>query len=128
MQSTTSAPNAAPDASENTSSAKHASEVSPTTVNAVRTPLPAGIVPPVKLNPITTPGLFDTVKPACSAAPPPAPVTSTPSTLNWKPAIAVSVSYNTFTVPPGWSGQSAKSHSTEPVSYTHLTLPTIYSV
>ena len=54
---------------------------------------------PVKLNPITTLELVDTVKPAASAAPPLAPVTSTPSTLNWKPAISLSLLNRTATVP-----------------------------
>ena len=41
------------------------------------------------------------VKPAASAAPPPAPVTLTPLTVNWKPAIAASLSKLISTVPPG---------------------------
>ena len=51
------------------------------------------------------------VKPEEAASPPPAPVTSTPSKANWKPAIGVSVLYIMLTLPPGCSGQSEASHS-----------------
>ena len=48
----------------------------------VKTPLPAGIVEPEKEKPSTTDALVDTVKPASPAAPPDAPVTEAPLTLN----------------------------------------------
>ena len=51
----------------------------------------AGMVAPDKLNPITVVELVDTINPAASAAPPPADNIVTPSTLNWKPAISVSL-------------------------------------
>ena len=80
MQSTTSAPNAAPDASENTRSLKQPPAFD--TSNSKRVPSPAAIVPPVKLNPITVEALFETVNPAAVASPPPALIISAPSTLN----------------------------------------------
>ena len=43
---------------------------------------PAGIVEPVKLNPRTVVEFVDVVNPADSAAPPNAPNTSVPFTLN----------------------------------------------
>ena len=69
---------------------------------------------PVKLNPITVLELFDNVKPASAAAPPPAFNIDTLSKLNWKPAISTSLSKNIATVSEGWSGQSAKSHTASP--------------
>ena len=96
----------------------HASEVSPSISTETRVPEPAGIVEPVKLNPNTVEPPVDIVKPAAAAAPPPAPVTVTPSTMNWKPAIAVSLSKLISTVPPGWSGQSSALHSVEPSQHT----------
>ena len=69
----------------------HAAEVSPVTSRVTSTPSPAGIVLPVKLKPITVVPPEDTVNPASCAAPPPAPFKVTPSTLNWNPAIGVSV-------------------------------------
>ena len=64
----------------------------PSTSTSTNTPSPAGIVPPVKLNPITVLELFDNVNPASAAAPPPAPSIVTLSTLNWKPATSTSLS------------------------------------
>ena len=74
--------NPVPEESDTTKLEIHASEASPSTSRLISTPSPAGIVEPVKLKPITVVELVDTVKPASAAAPPPAPVTSTPSTLN----------------------------------------------
>ena len=59
------------------------------------------MVAPVKLNPRTVVALFEMVKSASPAAPPPALNTPTPSTLNWKPAIGVSLSKYTNTVSDG---------------------------
>ena len=80
-QSSTVASNALPLLSDITRSERQASS-EPVTSKNTNTPLPAGMVAPVKLKPITVEALEDTMKPAASAAPPPAPVTSTPSTLN----------------------------------------------
>ena len=91
---------ALPELSDTTRLDKQASP-EPVTSNTTSTPSPAGMVEPVKLNPITVLLPVDTVKPASPAAPPPAPVTSTPSMLNWKPAMAVSLLYMMFTLPPG---------------------------
>ena len=64
----------------------------------VKTPLPAGITDPEKEKPKTTVADVDTVNPASAAAPPDAPVTLAPETLNWKPAISVSLSYKISTL------------------------------
>ena len=45
----------------------------------------------IKENPKTTPAEVLTVKPAASAAPPEAPTTEAPVTLNWNPAISSSL-------------------------------------
>ena len=108
-QSTTSAGSAVPAESENTKPDKHASEILPSTSTSKSKPSPAGIVAPVKLNPITVLALLDSVKPASAAAPPPAPSTETLSTLNWNPAISTSL--EKFTKNAGCSGQSAKSQT-----------------
>ena len=65
---------------------------SPCTTSVVNTPLPAGIVAPVKEKPRTTDELVETVNPEVSAAPPEADKTAGPDTLNWKPAIGTSLS------------------------------------
>ena len=78
-QSSTVASSALPELSDITRSSRQA-EPSPVTSSTTRTPSPAGIVAPCKLNPSTVLFPVDTVKPAASAAPPPAPVTSTPAT------------------------------------------------
>jgi len=90
LQSTTVDGSAVPEASENTRPSKHAPAFD--TSNSKSVPSPAAIVPPVRLNPITVEALLDIVKPAAVASPPPALTISAPSILNWKPAIAVSVS------------------------------------
>ena len=89
-----------PEASDRIKSEIQASEASPNTSRVTSKPSP-DIVEPVKLNPITVLLPVDTVNPASPAAPPPAPVTSTPVTLNWKPAIGVSVLNKISTLPPG---------------------------
>ena len=91
MQPSTATSIALPLLSYNTKPDKQASSALPATSSTISTPSPAGIVAPVKLNPITVVALVDTVKPASAAAPPEAPFTVTPSTLNWKPAIGVLV-------------------------------------
>ena len=70
----------------------------------VNNPVPAGITSPLKLKPNTVVADVLTVNPASSAAPPEAPVTSTPSTLNWKPPISSGLEKNTGT--PHSSGLS----------------------
>ena len=82
VQSSTETSTAVPLLSEITTPDKQASAVSPSTSRTKSTPSPAGIVAPVKLNPTTVLALLETVKPASAAAPPPAPVIVTPSTLN----------------------------------------------
>ena len=64
---------------------------SPCTTSVVNTPSPAGIVDPSKEKPRTTDALVETVNPASAAAPPEADTTAGPDTLNWKPAIAISL-------------------------------------
>ena len=70
---------AEPEESDKITSVRQASP-SPVTSSTTSTPSPAGMVVPCKLNPNTVLLPVDTVKPAASAAPPPAPVTSTPAT------------------------------------------------
>ena len=82
-----------PDESLNTPLLKVSPLGSPCTTNVVRIPSPAGIVPPAKSNPITTPEVpeVDTVNPASAAAPPEALRTVGPPTTNWNPAIFTSL-------------------------------------
>jgi hypothetical protein len=91
-QSSTVASMALPELSDITRPVRQASP-SPVTSKTTNTPEPAGIMVPDKLNPRTTAALDEIINPAASAAPPEALTTSTPSTLNWKPAIGVSVLY-----------------------------------
>ena len=79
-QFATSVDKATPAASENTKSFKHGS--APSYVILINTPSPAGIVEPVKLNPITVVALEETVKPLAAASPPLAPVILTLSKPN----------------------------------------------
>ena len=79
VQPSTVASRALPELSDTITSSRQASP-SPVTSNTTRTPSPAGMVVPCKLKPSTVLLPVDTVKPAASAAPPPAPVTSTPVT------------------------------------------------
>jgi len=97
-QPSTDASKPLPDLSDTTKSTKQASP-EPTTANTTSTSSPAGIVVPVKLNPITVLFPVDTVNVAASAAPFLAPVTFAPVTPNWKPAIDVTLLYNTSTLP-----------------------------
>jgi hypothetical protein len=57
----------------------------------------SGSVIPAGSGVLTTEEEVDTVNPASAAAPPDAPVTLAPETLNWKPAISVSLSYKIST-------------------------------
>ena len=74
---------------------KHAESKSPLTSTCINVPLPAGIVAPVNENAIIRSPPVCIVKPASAAAPPEALNKSTPSTLNWKPPMAVTELYNT---------------------------------
>ena len=65
----------------------------------VKTPEPAGIVAPVNEKPITVSDPVETVNPASSAAPPKAPVSAKPETLNWKPATELPKSYKISKLP-----------------------------
>ena len=73
---------AAPEESDTTKSEIHKSEILPVTSRVTSVPDPAGIVDPVKLNPITVEPPVETVKPELPAAPPDAPFNVTPLTLN----------------------------------------------
>ena len=72
----------APSTSDKITSPRQAALASPSISKTTNTPLPAGMVTPVKLNPKTVVALLESIKPASSAAPPEAPVTVTPVTLN----------------------------------------------
>ena len=65
---------------------KHGSP--PLTSSVTRTPSPAGIDDPVSENPRTVDPPVEMVNPASCAAPPPAPLSVAPSTVNWKPPMA----------------------------------------
>ena len=69
-----------PPAPDKTKPDKHAFPLD--TVTVVRTPEPAGIDAPVNEKPKTVEPPDETVKPAASAAPPLALISSAPSTLN----------------------------------------------
>ena len=71
-----------PDESDKTTSNIHADSLLKAQERPTSTPSPAGIVAPVKLNPITVLPPDETVKPASSAAPPPALFIDAPSILN----------------------------------------------
>jgi hypothetical protein len=70
-------------------------QISPSSVSKfklVRRPFPGGIVEPVKENPKTTPAdEVETLNPASSAEPSPAPVRVAPLTTNWNPATGPSL-------------------------------------
>ena len=95
VQSTTTPSRELPLTPERTKSDRHGSP--PSIVRVVRTPLPAGTTDPEKEKPKTTDAEVDTVNPASAAAPPDAPVTVAPETLNWNPAISSSLSYRIST-------------------------------
>ena len=82
---------------ESTKLPKHISATSPVTVSVVNTPLPAGITAPVNEKPKTVEVPAVTEKPFAAAAPPAAPSTVTPLTLNWNPAISASLEYKIST-------------------------------
>ena len=86
-----SASNPSPPEPDNTRSTIHASP--PVTSSVVNTPAPAGTTEPVNENPSTVVALVDTLNPLASASPPEAPRTSTPSILNWNPAMSASLLY-----------------------------------
>ena len=62
---------------------------SPSNVNCVKVPHPAGTELPVKEKPSTVEPAACTTNPAACASPPDAPVAVAPSTLNWKPPISL---------------------------------------
>ena len=64
-----------------------------------KTPFAGDNVAPVRENPKTVVAEVEIVKPLDSAEPPEAPVTLTPSTLNWNPATGPSLFKITSSVP-----------------------------
>ena len=67
---------------------------SPTIESSTKTPSPAGIIAPVKLNASTIFEPVDIVKPTLAASPPDAEkLPISPSIVNWKPAISSLLSY-----------------------------------
>ena len=88
-----------------------------------RVPSPASMVLPVSENPKTVPLPEDNVNPLAVASPPLAPISSTPNTLNWKPATGSEKLYVTSAVRVGISGQSAASHSNEPSQHSVVPSP-----
>ena len=100
-----------PARSERITSVKQNEPALPSTSTFTKTPDPAGIGVPVKLNPNTVDSLNEIINPAASAAPPEALVTVTPVTSNWNPPISSGLLYITSTDPPGGSEHSDKSQT-----------------
>ena len=77
-------------------------------LNVVKTPLPAGTVPPVNETPRTVVDPTLTVNPASPAAPPDAPSIAKPLTSNWKPATSLPKSYKISKLPEASNAPSDK--------------------